>query len=401
MNALRSSRVFHPAVFRIGNLLGALLTAALAAPAHAEGVRVGIILPQTGVGGILAKQMQAAAELAMAHLGGKLGGQATEITWGDSQAKVDVAKQLADEMVKSNKAHFVVGPLFSSEMMAVYGPVTRADTFVISPIAGPAPIAGQGCSPNFFNTSSQNDQQAEAMGSYLEKRGVKRVYLMTTNNQAGKDMISGFKRFYKGEIVGEVYTRFGQLDFAAELSALRTAKPEATFIFYPGDMGVQFVKQYAQADIMKNAPLYTVWTVDQASLPAIGDDAIGVRSANVWSVDLPNETNARFVKDFSAKYGYLPNDYAAHTYDAMMLVDSAVKAVGGDMSKKDELRNALSKAAFSSNRGKFAYNTNHFPIQDYYVREVVKGGNGVLVTKTIETVMKDQKDAYYEECKMK
>lgn len=381
--------------------LGPLLAIVMTGSAYADPVKIGVILPQTGVGGILAKQMQAAIELAMTHLDGKIGGQPTEITWGDSQAKVDVAKQLADEMVKSKKVNFVVGPLFSSEMMAVYGPVARTDTFVISPIAGPAPIAGQNCAANFFNVSSQNDQQAEAMGAYLQKLGVKRAYLMTTNNQAGKDMITGFKRFYKNEIAGEVYTRFGQVDFAAELSELRNAQPDATFIFYPGDMGVQFVKQYAQAGIMKASPLYTVWTVDQASLPAIGSEAVGVKSANVWSIDLPNTTNVRFVKDFSSKNGFLPNDYAAHAYDSIMLIDSAVKSVKGDMSKIDDLRTALTQARFESNRGKFAYNSNHFPIQNYYVREVVKGENDLLVTKTIETVMTDQKDVYFQDCKLK
>lgn len=386
---------------KVSTLLGPLLAIAVAGSACADPVKVGVILPQTGVGGILAKQMQAAIELAMTHLDGKIGGQPTEITWGDSQAKVDVAKQLADEMVKSKKVNFVVGPLFSSEMMAVYAPVARTDTFVISPIAGPAPIAGQNCAANFFNVSSQNDQQAEAMGAYLQKLGVKKAYLMTTNNQAGKDMITGFKRYYTNEVAGEVYTRFGQVDFAAELSELRNAQPDATFIFYPGDMGVQFVKQYAQAGIMKSSPLYTVWTVDQASLPAIGSEAVGVKSANVWSIDLPNPVNARFVKDFSARNGFLPNDYAAHAYDSIMLIDGAVKSVKGEMSKIDDLRTALTQARFESNRGKFAYNTNHFPIQDYYIREVVKDENGVLVTKTIETVLKDQKDVYFQDCKFK
>lgn len=382
-------------------LVSALLSLAMLGSANADPVRVGVILPQTGVGAILAKQMQAAMELALDHSGGKLGGQPVEIVWGDSQGKADVAKQLADEMVKSKRVDFLVGPLFSSEMMAVHAGMARTDAFVISPIAGPAPIAGKSCSANFFNVSSQNDQQAEALGAYLQRIGVKRVYVMTVNNQAGKDMVSGLKRYYKNDIVGEVYTRFGQVDFAAELSALRTAAPEATFIFYPGDMGIQFVKQYAQVGLTKSTPLYTVWTVDQATLPAIGDDAIGVRSGNVWNIDLPNAANARFVADFSKKTGYLPNDYAAHAYDSIRLIDSAVAAVGGDVSKKDEVRTALKKAAFSSNRGKFSYNTNHFPIEDYYVREVVKDSNGVLMTKTVETIMKDAKDAYYQECDLK
>jgi branched-chain amino acid transport system substrate-binding protein len=381
-------------------LLGALVAGLVSTAAGAETVRVGIILPQTGVGAILAKHMQAAMELAIDHLGGKIGDQPIDITWGDSQGKVDVAKQLADEMVKSKKDDFIVGPLFTAEQLGVVGPATRAGAFVISPIAGPGPLAGGGCNKNWFNTSSQNDQQAEAMGEYLQKSGIKKLYIMTPNYQAGKDMVNGIKRFYKGEIAGENYTRFGQVDFAAELSALRTAAPDATFIFYPGDMGIQFVKQYAQAGLFKTAPLYTVWTVDQASLPAIGDDAIGVKSGNVWSVDLPNDVNKRFVADFTKKTGFLPNDYAAHSYDAIMLIDSAVREVKGDVSKKDALRAALEKANFKSNRGEFKFNVNHFPIQNYYLREVVKNNEGVLVTKTVDKVMTMQKDAYYQDCKI-
>lgn len=381
-------------------VLSMLLAGLLSSPGVADTVRVGIILPQTGVGAILAKHMQAAAELAISHLGGKIGDQDIEITWGDSQGKVDVAKQLADEMVKSKRADFIVGPLFTAEQLGIIGSVTREGTFLISPIAGPGPLAGSGCNMNWFNTSSQNDSQAEAMGAYLQKTGVKKLYLMTPNYQAGKDMINGIKRYYKGEIVGENYTRFGQVDFAAELSSLRTAKPDATFIFYPGDMGVQFVKQYAQAGLIKTTPLYTVWTVDQASMPAIGDDAVGVKSANVWSVDFTNDVNKRFVGDFSKKNGFLPNDYAAHTYDAIMLIDAAVRDVKGKLSDKDGLRNALRKAKFKSNRGDFKFNTNHFPIQNYYIREVIKDGSGTLVTKTIETAMTDQKDAYFQDCKM-
>lgn len=383
------------------HLLTAILASLVSTAAVADTVRIGIILPQTGVGAVLAKHMQAAAELAISHLNGKIGDQPIEITWGDSQGKVDVAKQLADEMVKSKKANFLVGPLFTAEQLGIYGPATREGAFVISPIAGPSALAGSGCNENWFNTSSQNDQQAEAMGQHLQKAGIKKLYLMTPNYQAGKDMMIGIKRFYKGEIVGEDYTRFGQVDFAAELSALRTKSPEATFIFFPGDMGVQFVKQYAQVGLIKSVPLYTVWTVDQASLPAIGDDAIGVKSANVWSVDLQNDVNKRFVSDFSKKNGFLPNDYAAHTYDAIKLIDSAVRAVKGSFADKGALRAALEKADFKSTRGDFKYNSNHFPIQNYYLREVVKNTEGVLVTKTLETIMTMQKDAYYQDCKMK
>lgn len=381
--------------------LGILASLFFAGTASAETVRVGILTPQTGVGALLATHARAAIEVAFDHLGGKIGDQPMDVKWGDTQSKVDVAKQLADEMLRSHRAHFIVGPLFSGNMMAVHGPITRSGTFLISPVSAPGPLVGAECSENYFNTSSQNDAQAEAMGAYLQSQGVKRVYFMTANYQAGKDMLNGFKRYYKEELSGEVYTRFGQVDFAPELSALRTAKPEATFVFYPGDMGIQFVRQYAQAGLIKSIPLYTVWTVDQGSLPAIGDDAIGVRSTNVWNIDHKNETNQRFVKDFKAKTGFLPSDYAAHHYDAIMLVDSAVRGVKGNLSDKDAVRNALRKADFKSTRdGPFSFNTNHVPIENFYLREVVKDKDGVLVMKTVATVQENQKDSYYQDCKM-
>jgi branched-chain amino acid transport system substrate-binding protein len=381
--------------------LGILVSLIFVGTASAEPVRIGVLVPQTGVGALVAKHGRAAIEVAIDQLGGKIGGQPLEVKWGDTQTKVDVAKQLADEMVKSFRADFIVGPSFSSNMMAVHGPITRSGTFLISPVSAPGPLVGAKCSENYFNTSSQNDAQAEAMGVYLQNQGIKKVYFMTANYQAGKDMFIGFKRYYKGEIVGEVYTRFGQVDFAPELSTLREAKPEATFVFYPGGMGVQYVRQYAQAGLMKSIPLYTVWTVDQGSLPAIGDDAIGVRGTNVWNIDHKNETNQRFVKDFKAKTGFLPSDYAAHHYDAIMLIDSAVRAVKGNVSDKDAVRNALRKADFKSNRdGPFSFNVNHVPIENLYVREVEKNAEGVLVMKSVATVMENMKDSYYQDCKM-
>jgi len=381
--------------------LGILVSLIFVGTASAEPVRIGVLVPQTGVGALVAKHGRAAIEVAIDQLGGKIGGQPLEVKWGDTQTKVDVAKQLADEMVKSFRADFIVGPSFSSNMMAVHGPITRSGTFLISPVSAPGPLVGAKCSENYFNTSSQNDAQAEAMGVYLQNQGIKKVYFMTANYQAGKDMFIGFKRYYKGEVVGEVYTRFGQVDFAPELSTLRTAKPEATFIFYPGGMGVQYVRQYAQAGLIKKIPLYTVWTVDQGSLPAIGDDAIGVRSTNVWNIDHKNETNQRFVKEFKAKTGFLPSDYAAHHYDAIMLIDSAVRAVKGNLSDKDAVRNALRKADFKSNRdGPFSFNVNHVPIENLYLREVEKNAEGVLVLKSVATVMENMKDSYYQDCKM-
>ena len=265
-----------------------------AAPALADTVKVGYMTTLSGGAGIIGKQMQNAVNLAMEHTGGKLGGMNAEVIFADDQRKPDVAKQLANRLVKSDKVDVVAGVIWSNLLMAIHKPVTRSDTLLISSNAGPSPIAGSGCHKNFVSMSWQNDQTPEGMGKHLQDSGVKAVYLLAPNYQAGKDMLAGFKRHYKGDIVAEVYTKLGQSDFQAELSTLRAAKPEATFIFQPGGMGINFIKQWKQAGMDSVSNLYTVFTVDGVSLPALKDTALGVVSTQTWSPDLNNEMNNRF-----------------------------------------------------------------------------------------------------------
>ncbi|GAA4332549.1 ABC transporter substrate-binding protein [Pigmentiphaga soli] len=395
-----SSSIVHGTARRRFAWAAAFAAALGLAPAHADPLKIGVILPLTGTGAALGKQMQSAYELALDHLGGKLGGVEVQLVTGDSQSKPDVANRLAEEMIKSSKVPVIVGPLFSNEVMAAYAPIVRSKTFLISPVAGPAPLAGSGCSEYFFNTSSQNDQPAEAMGQYLSDKGAKRLYVMTPNYQGGKDTVAGLQRTYKTPLAGESYTKFGEVEFSSELSTLRAARPDSVFIFYPGAMAVSYLKQYSQAGLIKSVPLYVVWTVDQSSLPAIGDDALGVLGVGMWSVDLDNPANRKFVSGYEARFGMLPNDYAAFAYDAFMLLDSAIRKVGGKVDDKPALRAALKQADFKSVRGNFKFANNGFPVQDYYLREVVKRDDGVLVTKTLSTVMKGIPDSYAKDCKL-
>jgi branched-chain amino acid transport system substrate-binding protein len=383
---------------------GLMLGLALALPQNVsaqgtEKVKIGVMLPSTGPGAALATQMRNAYELALSHLGGKVGGHETQLIYVDTQAKPEIARELADELTKSQKVQFITGVLFSNLVVALHDPVTQAKVFFIEPIGGPAPLAGARCSDFFFNLSAQNDQVAEAMGMHLTDKKLKKVYAITANYQAGKDMISGMKRFYTDPLAGEVYTRFGQLDFAAELSSLRDAAPDAVFTFYPGEMGVQFVKQYTQLGLLQKIPLYVVWTVDQLSLPAIGDAALGVEGAAPWSVDGSSPVNTKFVADYKTKTGVLPNDYAATSYDSLMLIDSAVRKVKS-LDDKDALSKALHTADFKSVRGKFKFGVNNFPIQDYILRKVVKNDKGELVTQTIATLATDAIDTYAKDCKL-
>ena len=379
-------------------LMAAMISAAMVAgTASADTVKVGYMTTLSGGAGIIGKQMQNAVNLAMEHTDGKLGGMDAEIIFGDDQRKPDVAKQLANRLIKSERVDVVAGVIWSNLLMAIHKQVTRSETLLISSNAGPSPIAGVGCHKNFVSMSWQNDQTPEAMGKYMQDSGVNSVYLMAPNYQAGKDMLSGFKRHYTGEIVGEVYTKLGQTDFQAELSALRAVKPAATFVFQPGGMGINFVKQWNQAGMSDLSKLYTVFTVDGVSLPALKDTALGVIATQTWSPDLENAMNQKFVNDYKAKHGGYPSFYAAQAYDTMMAIDYAIRKAGSV--DTEAMRAALAAGGIPTTRGVLQMNTNQFPIQNVYLREVVMDSDGVATTKVIDTVFENHGDAYAKDCK--
>jgi branched-chain amino acid transport system substrate-binding protein len=257
------------------------------------------------------------------------------------------------------------------------------------------------CNELFFSTSWQNDQTPEAMGKHMSDQGITDVYVMAPNYAAGKDMVTGFKRYFKGKIIDEVYTKLGQADYQAEISQLRAKNPKAVFVFYPGGMGIQFLKQYAQAGLRDKIPLYSVYTVDEISLPAVKEDALGQWETRYWSPDLKNAANQRYVADYRKKYGKMPVFYGAQSYDGIMLIDSAVKAVKGNLADKKGMIAAMRKADFPSTRGKFSFNNNHFPIQNFYLLKAVKGASGEIEMQTQKAVFENHRDAYSRECGMK
>ena len=378
-------------------MIAAMATAVAVAPAHAETVKIGYMTTLSGGAGIIGKQMQNAVELALEHKGGKLGGMDTEVIFVDDQRKPDVAKQLANRLVKSDRVDVVAGVIWSNLLMAIHKPVTRADTLLISSNAGPSPIAGEECHENFFSMSWQNDQTPEAMGKYMQDAGIKSVYLMAPNYQAGKDMLSGFKRYYKGEVAGEVYTKLGQSDFQAELSALRAVAPETTMVFQPGGMGINFVKQWKQAGMDGVSKLYQVFTVDGVSLPALKETALGILGTQSWSPDLDNDINKKFVDDYKAKFGGYPSFYAAQAYDTILAVDHAIATSGSK--DTDKMRAALAKGNIPTTRGVLKMNSNHFPIQNFYLRDTVLDSDGVVTSKVLSTVFADHADSYAASCK--
>ena len=381
----------------------ASISAAIATgPAIADNqLRIGFLSTLSGGTGIFGKHQKHGFDLAVEQLGGKVGGLETKIIYGDDQRKPDVGLQVVTKMIKKDKVHFIAGVVWSNVLMAIQKSVTRAEVFLVSTNAGASPMAGKLCNPYFFSTSWQNDQAPEAMGKLLQEEGVKDVFMIAPNYQAGKDVLIGFQRLYKGNIKGRTLTKLGATDYQPEISKIRAAKPGAVFAFLPGPMGIAFMKQWAAAGVKGSIPLYTSYVVDYLTLPALGEAAMGTYHTNFWRPDSDVPENKKFVAAYKKKYGYMPSHFSAQAYDAPFLFDSAIRAAGGDLSNKNRIRRELLKANFKSIRGNFRYNTNHFPIQSFYKRQVVRGSDGKPKIVSHGAVLTDHKDAYYSQCNMK
>jgi branched-chain amino acid transport system substrate-binding protein len=386
-------------------LLAGVIAASLAfaAPAQAQQqkLKIGFISTFSGPQGIMGQFMKESVQIALDQLGGRVGGLETEMFYGDDQVKPDVGVQVAEEMLKKNQVDFVSGIIWSNVMLAVVPVVTGAGKIMVGSNAGASPLAGSQCNELYFSTSWNNDQTPEAMGKYLQDNGINDLYVMAPNYQAGKDMVAGLKRYYKGRIVEEVYTKLGQQDYQAEISQLRSKNPKAVFAFFPGGMGIQFLKQYDQAGLHGQIPLYTVYTVDEISIPAVKDAALGVWETRFWSPDLKTPGSQRFVADYKKKYGKLPVFYGAQAYDSIMLIDSAVRATKGNLKDTQALVREMRKANFTSVRGPFTYNVNHHPIQNFYLLKTVKVASGDIEMHIEKTIFEKHKDSYYQDCKMK
>lgn len=388
---------------RIGHMLmgaAAALTFAVSALAQTP-LKIGFVSDQTGNQAALARDIVDGFMLVVNRNGGKLGGVPVQVIAEDMQLKPDVANQVVRRLVEKENVPIIAGFTASNTMLAVHKYITDREVFLISANAGPSQIAGTQCSAYQFITSWQGDQASEAMGLYANSKGYKKIIALAPNYQAGKDVIAGFKRFYKGQIVNEIYTPLNQLDFAAELTEVGQSKPDAVFAFYPGGLGQAFVKQYQQAGMLKTLPLLSTFTLDAVSLPGLQDSALGLVTAGFWGPDFNNEASKRFVADFEQKYGRIPSNFAAQSYDAAQLLDSALAKVGGKVTDKKAFAAALKAADFRSVRGAFRFNTNHFPLHDMHVFEVVKDGGGRHTLKTIATPMKSQPDAYSQQCPLK
>jgi branched-chain amino acid transport system substrate-binding protein len=381
-------------------LYAAFLMASIVGCAQAP-IKIGFVAELSGPQGALGQDQYDAFMLAVDANGGKLGGVPVQVLREDSQLNPAVALQIVDRLITQEKVPIITGLTFANVMMAVYRKTVDQEVFLIGSNAGPSPVAGAQCSPYFFSTSWQSSQQAEVMGKYAADKGYKRVVAMAPDYQAGRDLLAGFKRYYRTPLAAEVYTSLTQQDYAKELDTLRAATPDAVFVFYPGGLGVSFVKQFAAAGLKGKLPLLNASTTDGINLAAQAEDAVGALIGTVWGPDFTNPVSRKFVADFEARYKRIPSQYAAQAYDSALLLDAAIGKVKGNVANKPAFQAALKSAEFKSLRGDFAFNTNGFPVQDFHVFEAVRDSSNRYTLKTVATPLKAERDAYFGQCPLK
>ena len=378
-------------------------TAALMLVAHAaaaqDKIRIGLIYTLSGAPSTLGQQSKNGFELALKSLGGKMGGKDVELFVADDELKPDVAIQKVRGMLERDRVDFVVGPIFSNILVAIHKPVIDAGKILISTNAGTSNFAGAGCNANFFVTSYQNDQIFEAVGEASNRLGYKRVYILVPNYPAGKDAIAGFKRTYKGEIIEESLLPLNTTDFGPEVSKIAASKADALFTFMPGGLGINLLNTFIQAGLKGKLPIVSTFTADEATLPVLKDNAVGVYGVLTWAPNMDNAANKKFVSEYEAAYNAVPASYAMQAYDAAMLINSAVAAVNGNLADQNAVRAALKKAAFTSVRGPFKFNVNGYPIEDFYLTKVAKRPDDKFETQIVEKIFSNHADGYAKDCK--
>lgn len=383
--------------------IAAAAAIAVSSGAAAQELRIGYLSTTTGGAAIIGKHQINGWQLGLEHEGwkkdgDKLGGVKTKIFYADDQAKPDVGLKEVDKFLKQDRVHIVAGIIWSHVMMTIQKPIFDAKVMILSTNAGPSPLAGELCNPLFTSSSFMNDGNAEATGIMATKDKIKTVVAMAPNYQAGKDNVAGFERTYTGgKIVDRILFKVGETDYQADLAKVRALKPEALYVFAPGAMGIAFMKQWTASGLNKAIKLYSIYTVDGLTLPAIGEAGIGTTEASHWNPDLDNPRNKRFIKDYMAKFGHMPSYFAVQSYDAPGLIVKGLKAAGGKLDDMAAVARAIRKGVMESPRGTIKYNVNGMVMQPYWRLHVVKGADGKPLIKGVEKIL-DHRDAYWEKC---
>jgi branched-chain amino acid transport system substrate-binding protein len=387
-------------VTKLGATLAALMLCAATAQG-AEAVKIGFMTTLSGPGGGVGTEMRDGFQLAVKHAAGKLGGLPTEVLVVDDQQKPDVGAQIVDKFINRDKVTLITGTIFSNVLLPVLPTILDSKTIMISPNTGPEQLAGAGCNPYFFATAFQNEDHAGAMALFMNGKNLTDVAMIAPNYPGGRETLMGFKRKFKGKIVEEIYTKMGQPDYSAEIAQIRASGAKSVFFFLPGGMGINFIRQYVAAGANRTIPLYTPgFSADEDTIKSVGEPMVGLYNSSQWTLELPNAANKKFVADFQAEYGRRPTLFSAMGYDTGRLIDAAIKQVGGKTEDSAAFRAALAAAKFDTVRGTFRFNKNHYPVQNYYLRQVVKNDKGEILNKQESLIVENLTDPFVGQCNM-
>lgn len=363
-----------------------------------ERVKIGFTGIMSGPLASLGEELLDGFRLKLSADDGRLAGVPVELILSDDQAKPDLAVQAITKFIDRDKVDLVMVGSLSNVLLAVAPRVFASKTVLLSILPGASRLAGKDCNAYYYNVSFESDGFPETVAKYLNDKGVKRVHFLAPNYQAGKDVLAGLKRVFLGTI-DETFTPLSQLDFSSEISQVKASKPDAVYFFYPGALGIAFLKQWNAAGV-HGIELTTHNAIDQTMLKAIGDSAIGLKVATQWAEGIDIAANGEFVRAFKQRYGRIPSAYAAQGYDGAQLIEAALKRLSGRGITRESLRQAIGESQFNSVRGNFGFNVNHYPIQDYFMTEVEKDPAGELRFVIKSKIYELHKDAYAAECKM-
>jgi len=377
--------------------LGTMCQAAIAQ--EVQELKVGFMATLSGPAAVYGEHMRDGFMLAINQSNGALGGMPTNVIVVDDKLDPDYAVKQATKLIEQNGIDVLVGVNFSKVMLAVHDPVVRSRTLFIGTNSGPAPIAGRNCSRYFFSTASQDDQVHETMGRYASLKGYQQVVTIAPDYEAARDAIAAFRRHFKGQISRELFPKLGQTEFSDEFNQIAEIEPDAIFAFMPGGMGVELVKQFQTSGLKGIVPFLSSRTVNAVTLPYSKETGEGLFSAAHWAPNLDNPANKRFVREFSRAYEYAPSIYAAQGYDAAKLIHFALELTGG-VKDQEALLSAIHAAPFESVRGDFRFNSNQFPIQDFYLVEGVRRTSKLYEMEAIARVFDDVGDAFAGSCRM-
>ena len=379
-------------------ILAGLALASFAAQAQ-EPVKIGFITTLSGPGGYLGEDIRDGFLLAVKAEGGRLGGVAVQVLVEDDGLKPAQAKQIADRMIKSEKVQIFTGTVFTNVAVAMLGDILDSGAFWLGPNTAPNQYGGKECHPRYFVTGWDETLHGSA-GVLANEFGIKRLFLLAPNYQAGKEVVAVVKREFKGSIAGEIYTSLDQNDFSAEIAQIRAAAPDAIYEFQPGGLGINFLKQWAASGLKDKIPLIVAApSLDPRLLAAVGEAASNMHIAADWNADLDAPANKEFVAAYRAAYNRPPTYYAAHGYETARMMAAALKSSSGKLD--DSFRAALKRAEFDSVRGRFAFASNQGPVLDWYALGVTRGADGTLALATERRIRERTGGAYAALCPMK